>query len=115
MATTRKTKSPKTTAPTKPAARRGAKNSGAARTAGAAAKSPDARSSAVFREGSKGAAIVKQLSTGAGASIAELAEASGWQAHSVRGFLSGTLKKKHGLQVIAEKDDDGVRRYRIAA
>lgn len=115
MATTHKTKSPKTTAPTKPAARRGTKNSDAARTAGATAKSPDARSSAAFREGSKGAVIVKRLSTGAGASIAELTEASGWQAHSVRGFLSGTLKKKHGLEIVAEKDGDGVRRYRIAA
>jgi hypothetical protein len=43
-----------------------------------------------------------------------LVAASGWQAHSVRGFLSGTLKKKHGLTVASEKAD-GIRRYRIAA
>ena len=49
-----------------------------------------------------------------GASIADLSKATGWQAHSVRGFLSGTLKKKMGLAVVSEKDAKGVRRYRIA-
>ena len=49
-----------------------------------------------------------------GASIADLSNATGWQAHSVRGFLSGTLKKKMGLAVVSAKDTKGVRRYRIA-
>ena len=40
--------------------------------------------------------------------------ATGWQAHSVRGFLSGTVRKKLGFDVSSEKDDDSVRRYRIA-
>jgi len=47
-----------------------------------------------------------------GASIAELSEATGWQTHSVRGFLSGTLRKKLGLTVISAKEDGG-RRYRL--
>jgi hypothetical protein len=49
-----------------------------------------------------------------GASISDLSTATGWQAHSVRGFLSGTVKKKMGLVVVSEKDGKGVRRYRIA-
>jgi hypothetical protein len=37
----------------------------------------------------------------------------GWQAHSVRGFLSGELKKKMGLRVQSAKHSDGVRTYRL--
>ena len=48
-----------------------------------------------------------------GASISDLSSATGWQAHSVRGFLSGTVKKKMGLAVVGEKDGKGIRRYRI--
>jgi len=43
-----------------------------------------------------------------------LQKAAGWQAHSVRGFLSGTVKKKLGLEVASEKTGKGERRYRIA-
>lgn len=48
-----------------------------------------------------------------GASIAELTEATGWQPHSVRGAMSGALKRK-GLTVTSDVVD-GVRRYRIGA
>ena len=48
-----------------------------------------------------------------GATIDELQAATGWQAHSVRGFLAGTVKKKLGLTLDSEKADDGVRRYRV--
>jgi hypothetical protein len=68
----------------------------------------------VFRSGSKGAAIVALLSRKNGATISELANATGWQAHSVRGFLSGSLKKKLGMDVASEKGGDGQRRYHIA-
>ena len=50
-----------------------------------------------------------------GASIEELQEVTGWQAHSVRGFLAGAVKKKLGLVVASEKPDDGPRRYRVLA
>ncbi len=63
----------------------------------------------------KGAAITALLKRGSGATLAELISATGWQAHSVRGFLSGTLKKKLGYAVASERGEDGVRRYRIAA
>ena len=48
-----------------------------------------------------------------GATIDELQSATGWQAHSVRGFLAGTVKKKLGLILDSNKAEDGVRRYRI--
>lgn len=47
-----------------------------------------------------------------GATLAQLVEAIGWQAHSVRGAMSGTLKKKRGLTIASDKAD-GVRTYRI--
>jgi len=48
-----------------------------------------------------------------GATLKELVAATDWQAHSVRGFLSGTIKKKLGLSVTSTRDADGARRYRI--
>ena len=48
-----------------------------------------------------------------GATIEELQTATGWQAHSVRGFLAGTVKKKLGLILDSEKAEDGVRRFRV--
>jgi hypothetical protein len=48
-----------------------------------------------------------------GATIEELETATGWQKHSVRGFLAGAVRKKLGLTLISEKPDAGPRRYRI--
>lgn len=74
-----------------------------------------ATNSAPFpRDGTKAAVLADHLRRKNGATLDELMIASGWQAHSVRGFLSGTMKKKLGLKVISEKID-GIRRYRIAA
>ena len=58
--------------------------------------------------------VIGLLRRARGASISDLRTATGWQPHSVRGFLSGTVKKKMGLAVVSEKDSKGVRRYRIA-
>lgn len=58
--------------------------------------------------------LLKLLNSKRGATIEQLQEASGWQAHSVRGFLSGTVKKRMGLAIECEADKSGVRRYRIA-
>ena len=55
------------------------------------------------------------LSQPEGATIAEMMQATGWQQHSVRGFLAGTVKRKLGFSLTSEKPDDGVRRYRIEA
>jgi hypothetical protein len=48
-----------------------------------------------------------------GATLEELEEATGWQKHSVRGFLAGAVRKKLGLTLVSEKPDAGPRRYRI--
>ena len=47
-----------------------------------------------------------------GATAAELAAAVGWQVHSVRGFIAGTLKKRADLTVTTAKED-GATRYRV--
>ena len=49
-----------------------------------------------------------------GATIGQIAAALDWQPHSVRGAISGSLKKKQGLTIVAEKVSDGDRVYRIA-
>ena len=48
-----------------------------------------------------------------GATIGQIAKALDWQLHSVRGAISGSLKKKQGLTVVADKIADGERVYRI--
>ena len=62
---------------------------------------------------SKSEAVIRMLKSGKGATVAAMMEATGWQAHSVRGFLSGTVKKKMGLAISSEAGKDGVRRYRV--
>jgi Protein of unknown function (DUF3489) len=66
------------------------------------------------RDGSKTATILDLLHRAKGATLAEIMEAASWQAHSVRGFISGTLGKKMGLTVKSEKREDGTRVYSIA-
>lgn len=58
--------------------------------------------------------VLKKLRGAKGASLAQLSELTGWQAHSVRGFLSGTVRKKLGLNLTSDAGKDGVRRYRIS-
>ena len=57
--------------------------------------------------------VIALLKRRRGATINQLMEATGWQAHSVRGFLSGTLRKRMGLTVISGKTANGERRYHI--
>jgi hypothetical protein len=68
------------------------------------------------RKESKQDAVIALLRLANGASIDEMMEATGWQAHSVRGFMSGALKKRLGLELVSEKDKAiGERRYYVAA
>jgi hypothetical protein len=59
------------------------------------------------------AAIAAHLRRPKGASIADLMKVTGWQAHSVRGAISASIKKRLGLKVASEKTGT-VRLYRIA-
>lgn len=65
------------------------------------------------KQTTKAAEIIKLLSRANGASLDELMKVSDWQQHSLRGFLSGTVKKKLGHKLFSQKDKNGVRRYRI--
>ena len=82
-----------------------------------AIKKPKGRSKtpAAARRGTKTAKILALLRRPAGASLSELKKATGWQAHSVRGFLSGAVKKKMGLHIDSVSRDDGGHAYRVAS
>jgi hypothetical protein len=49
-----------------------------------------------------------------GATVEQISKSLDWQTHSVRGAMSGALKKKQGLTITSEKTDTGRRVYRIA-
>jgi hypothetical protein len=103
-----KAKSGKKASPAKKAAK-GAKKAKAART-GKAAKEKGA-----VREGSKTETILEMLKRPGGATAKELLKITGWQAHSLRGFLSGTIRKKMGLAVVSAKIEGGERTYSVKA
>ena len=65
------------------------------------------------RENSKQAQVIAMLKRPEGATIAQICEATNWQAHTVRGTFAGALKKKLGLTVTSDKAEGGVRVYRI--
>ena len=62
---------------------------------------------------SKSDLVLRALRRKSGVSLDELVKLTGWQAHSVRGFLSGMVRKKLGHEVIRQKDAKGVTRYSI--
>ena len=74
-----------------------------------------AKKGSTARDGSKAAKILDLLKRPDGGSLKELMKTTGWQAHSVRGFLSGTIRKKLGLNVVSNKAADGERNYSIKA
>lgn len=61
---------------------------------------------------SKRARIVKMLSAPGGTTIAAIVAATGWQQHSVRGFLAGVIRKRLGLNLVSEHNAKG-RIYRV--
>ena len=65
------------------------------------------------REGSKTALVLSLLQRKGGATLSEIMKATGWQPHSVRGFVSGALRTKMGLTVESSKSEGGERTYRI--
>jgi hypothetical protein len=62
--------------------------------------------------GSKQARVIAMLQSPSGATIAEMMDATGWQQHSVRGFLAGVVRKRLKLQ-LSSKKVDGNRVYQI--
>jgi hypothetical protein len=64
------------------------------------------------RAGSKNAQVIAMLQDRAGTTIAAIMAATGWQQHSVRGFLAGVVRKKLGLNLVSEPGESG-RVYRI--
>ena len=85
---------------------------GGPREAAAASKTKPKAKPAQAAE-TKASIVVKKLRSPKGVTIDILMEATAWQAHSVRGFLSAVVKKKLSLKLVNEIGKDGVRRYRI--
>ena len=67
----------------------------------------------IQRAGTKQAQIIAMMQRPRGATVAEMVEATAWQAHSARGLISGVLKKKLGLVVCSTKEDGRGAVYRI--
>ena len=67
------------------------------------------------RENSKQATIIGMLQRPEGTTIPQICEATGWQAHTVRGAFAGALKKKLGLNIVSAKEPGADRVYRIGA
>ncbi len=82
-----------------------------ANTSATSAKSP--RKATVARPGTKTAKVLGLLRRSGGASLKELRKATGWQAHSVRGFLAGALGQKMGLAVASTQAAGQERRYSV--
>ena len=90
----------------KPAAKKEAKP--------ASKKAAKVKEAKVPREFSKKAIVLDLLRRKDGATMAEIAKATDWQKHSIRGFISGNLMKKMDLPVESFKNEAGERTYRIA-
>jgi len=76
-------------------------------------KATHARKPSPARHGTKTARILNLLKRPGGVTLKELMKTTGWQAHSVRGFLSRTLGKKTGTPVESFKSEAGERAYRL--
>ena len=74
---------------------------------------PDPEPQSDTKRPSKQAEVIAMLRRPEGATVAEVASATGWQRHTVRGVFSGTFKKKLGLTIASAKEERG-RVYRIA-
>lgn len=67
------------------------------------------------RQSSKQAQVIAMLKRAEGATISQICQATGWQAHTVRGAFAGAFKKKLGLQITSTKESGAERIYRVAS
>ena len=80
----------------------------------AAAEEPAVSKERKPREGTKQQMMIDLIRRPKGATLAEIAEATAWQQHTIRGAMAGALKKKLGLTITSEKDESRGRVYKIA-
>ena len=67
-----------------------------------------------MRDNSKQATVIQMLQRPEGATVQQICQTTGWQAHTVRGTFAGAFKKKLGLTIVSDKAQGGERVYRIA-
>ena len=79
------------------------------------ARDDDTAKPVAIRAGTKQAQIIAMLQRPEGATVAEMVEATGWLAHTLRGSISGALKKKLGLPIAAEKVEGRGSVYKLPA
>jgi tRNA U34 2-thiouridine synthase MnmA/TrmU len=84
-----------------------------AKKAAKAPKKAKARKTEGVRQGTKTEKVLDLLKRSGGASLKDIMTATDWEAHSVRGFLSGTIGKQMGLKVESTKTKDGERIYSL--
>lgn len=85
-----------------------------AQTQPATKTSPNGPALATQKAETKLQALTRLMSRPDGASVVELAEATGWQKHSVRGAIAGSLKKALGLTITTQKEAERGTVYRIS-
>ena len=115
-ATEAATTAPKHASKTKAGGKQGKKAKNTTKRVAKAAKGKRAKGGdkpAAARDGSKKAEVLGLLQRKGGVTLAQIMKATGWQAHSVRGFISGALGKKMGLTVDSVRREDGERVYSI--
>jgi len=88
------------------------KMSGRGHAAQVTARKPRKRAAGTGRVESKQTRIIDMLRVPNGATIEAMAQATGWQPHSVRGFLAGIIRKKLGFNLVSTATESG-RVYRI--
>lgn len=108
----------RTPAPSRPGARKTSKSSASKTQAKAASPmqrkraAVPAKPTAPETSQSKQSQLISLMGTESGASVAQLTTLTGWQPHTVRGVISGSLRKRLGLNVQCLVEE-GVRVYRI--
>jgi len=98
---------------TKPGKSHGATAASKPRTKKPASRGKPKRTLADVPQSTKLAALIAVLSTPKGATLAQMTALTGWQPHSVRGVISGMIKKQLGMSVVSKKIGDE-RVYRVA-